>query len=343
MAVGIIGNLVTRHFDFSGFRAFSSQSIREVESHVSTVVGQHELWGSRDAVAFRHMNASFGGATLRLIEYDNLTAPVNAKVPGIEDCYMIGFPYSGGVSICTEEKASRYTEGSVYAINPRKKFDLQIEPGFRGLFITINKDLVEKLILSHTGTVLTNEPIFENATALSEELFNVVHLLSSLSVELGRARSPLKDGFVRRHAESLVASAVLNAFPHNYSARLLWGSAGPAPYYVKKAETYVTANFHLPLTIGDLAAESGVSQRTLHDGFRKFRSCSPMKYVTLIRLEAAHCRLQAAQMGSATVGDIAWSCGFTHLSKFAKAYFERFGCLPSHTLRFGSEGPAALM
>jgi len=36
-----------------------------------------------------------------------------------------------------------------------------------------------------------------------------------------------------------------------------------------------------------------------------------------------------------SVTEVALSCGFNHLSKFAKSYRERFGELPSETLAQG--------
>ena len=57
-----------------------------------------------------------------------------------------------------------------------------------------------------------------------------------------------------------------------------------------------------------------------------------MIYLRNVRLDLA--RLRLSREGSASsVTDIALECGFTHLSKFAKAYKDRFGELPSQTLK----------
>ncbi|MEV6902279.1 helix-turn-helix domain-containing protein [Amycolatopsis sp. NPDC051372] len=49
-----------------------------------------------------------------------------------------------------------------------------------------------------------------------------------------------------------------------------------------------------------------------------------------IRLGRAHRALLGADR---TVAEIASSCGFTHLSRFAQEYRARFGELPSETAR----------
>lgn len=56
---------------------------------------------------------------------------------------------------------------------------------------------------------------------------------------------------------------------------------------------------------------------------------SPMQYLRGVRLDRAREDLQA---GVGTVSDIAYQWGFTNLGRFARAYRERFGELPSDTL-----------
>src|SRR5690606_21974840 len=103
----------------------------------------------------------------------------------------------------------------------------------------------------------------------------------------------------------------------NYTAELE-GTETSAPYYVRRVERFVRENLLAELTLADLAAASGVSARTLHDGFRRYRHTTPMLYLKNLRLELAHQKLLNATDESVT--DIAMECHFTHLSKFAKEY-----------------------
>src|SRR5262249_16767323 len=74
---------------------------------------------------------------------------------------------------------------------------------------------------------------------------------------------------------------------------------------------------------------SGMPQRTLHRQFRRILGATPLAYLRLIRLVAAHDRL--LEPGSGSVSDIALQVGYTHLGRFAADYRRRFGKLPSAT------------
>ena len=78
---------------------------------------------------------------------------------------------------------------------------------------------------------------------------------------------------------------------------------------------------------------SGVSARSLHAGFRRFRDATPMGYLKNYRLAMARKALKAGGQGGVSVTNVALACGFTHLSKFARDYHERYGERPSDTLR----------
>jgi transcriptional regulator GlxA family with amidase domain len=78
---------------------------------------------------------------------------------------------------------------------------------------------------------------------------------------------------------------------------------------------------------------SGVSARSLHAGFRRFRNTTPMLYLKNHRLDLARRQLREGADTGVSVTEVALACGFTHLSKFARDYLERFGERPSMTLK----------
>jgi transcriptional regulator GlxA family with amidase domain len=80
-----------------------------------------------------------------------------------------------------------------------------------------------------------------------------------------------------------------------------------------------------------LANVAGVGARTLQRSFRTHVGVSPREYVRLVRLDRAHEDLVAG--AGATVAEIAFRWGFTHVPRFAGAYLERYGEPPSAALR----------
>jgi len=105
--------------------------------------------------------------------------------------------------------------------------------------------------------------------------------------------------------EQMVMTGFLLSHSHTYSRQLLEPQSPAAPYYVKRAEVYIEAHFAEPLSLAVIAAEAGVSARSLQNGFQNFRHMTPMAFLRRVRLEHAHRALLRADPASATVTDIA--------------------------------------
>ena len=95
---------------------------------------------------------------------------------------------------------------------------------------------------------------------------------------------------------------------------------------------FIDANLDHPLDLGLLERTSGLSARTLQLQFRQQFGCTPLQWVRTRRLERARQRLQEGH-GEDSIIEIALSCGFNHPSMFSAYYRQRFGELPSATLR----------
>src|SRR5262245_14751059 len=123
-------------------------------------------------------------------------------------------------------------------------------------------------------------------------------------------------------------------------------SGGPPsiPSYIMLAEQHVVDRLGSAISIQGLAWFVGVSRRTLHDGFRRHRGCSPMRFVREKRMLAVHQDLlQPNRTTSVTRTALKW--GFNHLGRFSAYYARQFGELPSETLlraRNTAERPAAM-
>ena len=86
-------------------------------------------------------------------------------------------------------------------------------------------------------------------------------------------------------------------------------------------------------SLEQLVEHANVSERTLLEGFKRYRDISPMKLLKLTRLDYVHLALKEADPAHSNVTDIALACGFSQLGKFSTEYKERFGESPSETLK----------
>jgi AraC-type DNA-binding domain-containing proteins len=130
-------------------------------------------------------------------------------------------------------------------------------------------------------------------------------------------------------------SLVLTGFRHNYSEMLDASGGGAAPRHVRLAENYMREHAEEPISIMDVVAAAGVSQRTLFDGFKRFRNTTPMAFLKSVRMENIRAELlrEDPMTPGVSVTSIAVKWGFTNLGRFAESYRKRYGELPSATLR----------
>lgn len=110
---------------------------------------------------------------------------------------------------------------------------------------------------------------------------------------------------------------------------------------VAHVEDWVEAHLGEPITLGRLCQVAGVGARCLQKSFEARRGLSPMRFVTERRLVEAHRRLRSEDPVP-SVKAVALDLGFHHLGRFAEAYRQLLGEVPSVTraARMHTTGPA---
>lgn len=175
---------------------------------------------------------------------------------------------------------------------------------------------------SHPLTVID----LNQSLALARFIETIIH-------DLGSDRSALSDPTMASHAERLLSLLLLRSLRKADGLAIAERPPQVAPYYVRRAEQYVSENYMKPIGVSELEAATGVSARTLYYGFRQYRDATPMKYLKGVRLMRARRRLLEAQMHGGRVGDIANAVGYDNKSQFARDYKGYFGESPIATLR----------
>jgi len=85
--------------------------------------------------------------------------------------------------------------------------------------------------------------------------------------------------------------------------------------------------------VEELAAATGVSQRTLRTAFNEYLGIGPVRYLQLRQLHRVHRALRASDPEAASVTDVLVEQGVWEFSRLALRYRRLFGELPSETLR----------
>jgi AraC family ethanolamine operon transcriptional activator len=100
---------------------------------------------------------------------------------------------------------------------------------------------------------------------------------------------------------------------------------------VRKADRYLADAGARPVHVSELCAVLGVSERALQRAFEDVLGMGPIAFSRRKRLGDVHSALKRAAPG-ATVKDIALAHGFADQPRFARAFRQAFGELPSRTL-----------
>lgn len=119
----------------------------------------------------------------------------------------------------------------------------------------------------------------------------------------------------------------------NYSSELVPAASATAPQYMHFVENYINEHCEEPITLSQLVEMSGVSGRTLWEGFKRHKGISPIKYLKSVRMDRVYSDLKNADPKQKNVTDIALARGFTHLGRFSGDYKLCFGESPSETLK----------
>jgi AraC-like DNA-binding protein len=167
-------------------------------------------------------------------------------------------------------------------------------------------------------------------TSCGRSLLSAVEFMAR---ELDRPGGIAEMPIAREQLETFVLTELLSAAPHPYTSEL----ARPADTVPRSRRTpvieYMEMNADEALTPQELARVGCMSVRTLHATFQAELGVSCMAYLRRLRLDHVRTELLRAGRGDIRVTDVAMRWGFFHPSRFAQQYRERFGELPSDTVK----------
>ena len=202
------------------------------------------------------------------------------------------------------------------------------------LLVRLSRTRIERIVASETGIGIGHPLSFGAMQAVDlERMPTLWNYLVTILCDLGNPTSCL-GGHLGRLAERTLLLMLVNAVPNNYE----WAFAreppsSAAPYYVRRVESYIRDHAGEQITTDDLVSAAGVSARSLYDGFRRFRSTTPMGYLKALRLDLARDALVKGRRGrTISVTDAAVAAGYTDFSLFSRHYKGRFRESPSQTL-----------
>ena len=117
------------------------------------------------------------------------------------------------------------------------------------------------------------------------------------------------------------------------------GLGAPEPL-LREVQAYMQANFHAPLRVRDLAAQTHLSVRQFTARFKRACGETPLRYLTRLRVAAAQELLCSSTKG---VAEIARAVGYENLSHFYRTFALHAGTSPGRYRTRPTEVPRPVL
>lgn len=311
-----------------------TSDIDEARERVGKVFCAHKLECLRPEARLdmRQHVARFGNLALSYITYGT---DVGIDPGELSTFFLVHVIPSGRSAIQIGASSLIGTAATGAVTSPTTAMRMRWSADCAHLVLKIERAALERHLSALVGDIATRPIEFAPELPVETGLGAALRrLIGFVAGELDRDDTLLTSPLGIAGIEQTLMTALLAAQPSNYSAALARQGSPATPRHVMRAEELIRAYPERPITIGDLTEASGVSARTLFEGFRRFRGTTPMALLRTVRLEQAHADLKVAPP-TENISDIAFKWGIVHLGRFAQDYRKRFGELPSDTFRKG--------
>jgi AraC-like DNA-binding protein len=274
------------------------------------------------------------------LAYLSYGADVEISALDSASCFCVQFPLAGKARVRCGRDLIASTPRIASVPSPNEPLVMVWPAEAAHLIVRIDRGAVERKLAALLGRPVT-KPIhmklgLDLTGAAALRWSAILDLLQADIEQQGSAREAGRpvSGASAAAIQDVVLNSLLLYHPSSYSEQLARRESPARAPYVRRAIEYAKAHLDGPLTVGLLAEAAGVSVRALQAGFARDLGCSPSAYVREQRLARIREELARADpMADVRVTDVALRFGFSHLGRFAQTYYERFGELPSTTVR----------
>lgn len=278
-------------------------------------------------LAVRHNHVSGQNISLNTLQYG---AEVEIDPGYLGSFYLLQIPLRGRALITHRGEEVSASMKMATILNPDRGSRMIWSEDCDKLLLQIDQTYLEGVAEELLGGPLPGPVRFEPAVDLGGPQGRALRASVVVAAKRVECEGLWHDGTGLRESwiERELAVRLLTLQQSNIS-HALWRSERPLlSRDLHRAVDYMHAHYAGALRLDEVAAHCGITPRALQIGFRKAFDLSPMQYLQKVRLDAAHYRLNRRQ-NHERVTDVAISCGFSHLGRFAQHYRARFGRYPS--------------
>ncbi len=282
-------------------------------------------------VQFREAHAFAGALAIKFLSWNCFGRCETQVLRGANHHLSLHIPLTGGFEARQGGLTVTTNPGQMLVVSSPGAVNRWWEGPCDLLNVMINRDAVINVFSRLPGgpalaaMPLTLIDLRENVT--------LAMFIENLVRDLGRPAPAFSAPSVLPHVERLLLTLLAGGLREAQGLPTDRETSAVAPWYVLRAEDYLRKHHAEKVRMGDVAAACGVSVRTLHYGFSKFRDHGPADALRDIRLAQARHALIEARITGLKVAEIAKLVGFPNASQFSRDYRAHFGESPSATSR----------
>lgn len=311
---------------------FSHSDLHETCHKVSQIFQPHTLNITKKTNEFsasmHHIQT--GALSISRLEYG---ADVLIDPEQLRKFYLIQIPIKGYAEIEFAEQRFISYNNVASLLSPDQDLRMRWQANAPQLILKINQQEFLQHCKHHIPEVPQDGVVFDPRLDFSSQGGSYfLELLKTMTNAIMCEQHPLHHPFALKQFESNLFNALIYGQSNNSIGQIIQkAEKNISPYFIKLTQEYIEAHLHEALTIEMLSENVGVSIRTLFAGFKTYLGTTPMNYLRDMRYEQVHLELMRNKALSVT--EIAFKWGFSHLGRFSQEYKNRYGELPSHTLR----------
>ncbi|RTM11010.1 MAG: AraC family transcriptional regulator [Bradyrhizobiaceae bacterium] len=317
------------------FARVTTDDVDEAAEEIGRIFCPHDLKPAQaraDGFSARHNCAAFDGFSINYVAYGG---SVGIDPGCLERFFLVQIPLTGTAHIragMTELDAA--PERTASLLSPTIPTRMMWRDCAQAILL-LDRRMVEQRAAALSGRAagaVEFDPVIDLEAPAGQALRRSLAELMLLAERLGP--SGRLSATAMADWRELLLDHLLNGQRHGLSDAIATfsGRAERLPRVLRAARDHLAGNAGEPLDLAQLACASGIGIRALQLGFRRHFGQSISEMLLDMRLAALHARL-AQGSPDASITDIAFDLGFTHLGRMAGAYREKFGETPSATLR----------
>lgn len=300
----------------------------EAVAQMSDRFRPHLIDGSRSALEnldFKHYEKSFDGMSINYLQYG---PEVSIDAGDFETFYMLEFPISGGVDIQFNGEIISSNSEKAILLSPGHPIRSTWKCNTQQIMLKFEKIRLQKSIEKRFGRRSEYGHLVFDPHIASEglQITRISELLRILASEETASNknssynpSPLLDAI----CDTLIGDVEL--YTATASSPL---SSACRPGHLSRFLSLLDDPEMLLRPLSELASQVGTTDRTLRNSARRFLNMSPHELIVRKRLERARQMLSHSDL---PIGQVAARSGYSNAGRFARAYRDLFGHLPSRT------------